>query len=35
MVDNCPKPVKEKASQEEAEEMKTKLEEAGAVVNLK
>ncbi|HCM50744.1 MAG TPA: 50S ribosomal protein L7/L12 [Microbacterium sp.] len=35
MVDNCPKPVKEKASQEEAEEIKTKLEEAGAVVNVK
>ena len=35
MVDGCPKPVKEKASKEEAEEMKTKLEEAGAVVNIK
>ena len=35
MVDNCPKPVKEKASQEEADEIKTKLEEAGAVVNVK
>ena len=35
MVDNCPKPVKEKASKEEAEEIKTKLEEAGAVVNIK
>ena len=35
MVDNCPQNVKEKASQEEAEEMKTKLEEAGAVVNIK
>ena len=35
MVDNCPKPVKEKASKEEAEEIKTKLEEAGAVVNVK
>ena len=35
MVDNCPQNVKEKASKEEAEEMKTKLEEAGAVVNIK
>ena len=35
MVDSCPKAVKEKASKEEAEEMKTKLEEAGAVVNIK
>ena len=35
MVDNCPKAVKEKASEEEAKEMKTKLEEAGAVVNIK
>ena len=35
MVDGCPKAVKEKASKEEAEEMKTKLEEAGAVVNVK
>ena len=35
MVDGCPKAVKEKASKEEAEEIKTKLEEAGAVVNVK
>ena len=35
MVDSCPKAVKEKASKEEAEEIKTKLEEAGAVVNVK
>ena len=35
MVDNCPKAVKEKASEEEAKEIKTKLEEAGAVVNIK
>ena len=35
MVDSCPKAVKEKASQEEADEIKTKLEEAGAVVNIK
>ena len=35
MVDNCPQAVKEKASQEEADEIKTKLEEAGAVVNIK
>ena len=35
MVDNCPKAVKEKASEDEAKEMKTKLEEAGAVVNIK
>ena len=35
MVDSCPKAVKEKASEEEAKEIKTKLEEAGAVVNIK
>ena len=35
MVDSCPKAVKEKASEEEAKEIKAKLEEAGAVVNIK
>ena len=35
LVDNAPKPIKEGASKEEAEEIKTKLEEVGAVVELK
>ncbi len=35
LVDNAPKPIKEGASKEEAEEMKAKLEEAGASVELK
>ena len=35
LVDNAPKPVKEKVSKEEAEEIKAKLEEAGATVELK
>lgn len=35
VVDNAPKAVKEGASKEEAEEMKTKLEEVGATVELK
>ena len=35
LVDNAPKPVKEGASKEEAEEIKTKLEEVGATVELK
>ena len=35
VVDNAPKAVKEGASKEEAEEMKTKLEEVGAKVELK
>lgn len=35
LVDNAPKPIKEGASKEEAEEMKTKLEEVGATVELK
>ena len=35
MVDGAPQTVKEKASEEEANELKTKLEEAGAVVNVK
>lgn len=35
LVDAAPKPVKEGASKEEAEEIKAKLEEAGAKVELK
>lgn len=35
LVDNAPKAIKEGASKEEAEEIKTKLEEVGAVVELK
>lgn len=35
LVDGAPKPVKEGVSKEEAEEMKKKLEEAGATVELK
>ncbi|HHW62155.1 MAG TPA: 50S ribosomal protein L7/L12 [Syntrophomonadaceae bacterium] len=35
VVDEAPKPVKEKVSKEEAEEIKAKLEEAGASVELK
>ena len=35
LVDNAPKAVKEGASKEEAEEMKTKLEEVGAGVEVK
>ncbi|MBI2057384.1 MAG: 50S ribosomal protein L7/L12 [Candidatus Yanofskybacteria bacterium] len=35
LVDGAPKPVKEGAKKEEAEEIKKKLEEAGAVVELK
>jgi len=35
LVENLPKPVKEGASKEEAEEIKGKLEEAGASVELK
>ncbi|MCA9442620.1 MAG: 50S ribosomal protein L7/L12, partial [Candidatus Omnitrophica bacterium] len=35
LVDNLPKPVKEGASKEEAEELKAKLEEVGATVELK
>ncbi|MGB9662566.1 MAG: 50S ribosomal protein L7/L12 [Moorellaceae bacterium] len=35
LVDGAPKPVKEKVSKEEAESIKAKLEEAGAVVELK
>lgn len=35
LVDNAPKPVKEGVSKQEAEEIKKKLEEAGATVELK
>ncbi len=35
LVDNAPKPVKEGISKEEAEEIKKKLEEAGAEVEIK
>lgn len=35
LVDAAPKPVKEGATKEEAEEMKKKLEEAGAKVTIK
>lgn len=35
LVEGCPKAVKEGASKEEAEEIKTKLEGAGATVELK
>lgn len=35
LVDNAPKPIKEKVAKEEAEELKKKLEEAGAAVELK
>ena len=35
LVDDAPKPIKERVSKEEAEEIKAKLEEAGATVELK
>ncbi len=35
LVDGAPKPVKEGVAKEEAEELKAKLEEAGATVELK
>lgn len=35
LVDSAPKPIKEGASKEEADSIKAKLEEAGAVVELK
>ena len=35
LVESAPKPIKEGASKDEAEEMKTKLEAAGAKVGLK
>jgi large subunit ribosomal protein L7/L12 len=34
LVDNAPKPIKEGVSKEEAEEIKTKFEEVGAIVEL-
>ena len=34
LVDSAPKPIKEGVSQSEADEIKTKLEEAGAVVEV-
>jgi large subunit ribosomal protein L7/L12 len=35
LVDNAPKPMKEKVSKEDAEAVKAKLEEAGATVEVK
>lgn len=35
LVDEAPKPIKEKVAKEEAEEVKAKLEEAGATVEVK
>lgn len=35
LVDAAPKPIKEKISREEAEQIKAKLEEAGAIVEIK
>ncbi len=35
LVDNCPKPLKEGVSKEDAEEIKKKLEDAGAAVEIK
>jgi len=35
LVDNAPKPVKEKVSKEEAEQIKEKLAEVGATVDIK
>lgn len=35
LVDNCPKPIKEGISKADADELKAKLEEAGAKVELK
>ncbi|WP_202081229.1 50S ribosomal protein L7/L12 [Caldalkalibacillus salinus] len=35
LVDEAPKPLKEGVAKEEAEEMKSKLEEAGATIELK
>ncbi|MBI1388740.1 MAG: 50S ribosomal protein L7/L12 [bacterium] len=35
LVDNCPKPVKQAVSKEEAESIKAKLEEVGATVEVK
>lgn len=35
VVDNCPKPIKEKATKEEAANIKAKIEEQGGVVEVK
>lgn len=35
VVDNCPKPIKEKATKEEAANIKAKIEEQGGVVEIK
>jgi large subunit ribosomal protein L7/L12 len=35
LVDNCPKPLKEAVSKDDAEEIKKKLEAAGATVEIK
>ena len=35
LVESCPKPIKEAVSKDEAEEIKKKLEEAGAKVEIK
>ena len=35
LVDGAPKPIKENVKKDEAEELKKKLEEAGATVELK
>ncbi len=35
LVDNCPKPIKENISKDEADEIAKKLEEAGAKVEIK
>jgi large subunit ribosomal protein L7/L12 len=35
LVDEAPKPIKEKVSKEEAEQIKSRLEEAGAIVEIK
>lgn len=35
LVDNAPKPVKEKIAREEAEDIKNKLEEVGATIEIK
>ena len=35
LVEGAPKPIKEGVSKEEADEVKTKLEEAGATVEIK
>lgn len=35
LVDNAPKPLKEKVAKEEADSIKAKLEEAGATIEVK